>query len=89
VGYAPSAYWARLANVQIVAEALSERMEFSSVPDVDKMLSPDGSLKPEIVKAFTETGARAIIANRVPSNVARNGWQDLGIAPWFVYPLPR
>jgi hypothetical protein len=89
VGYAPSAYWARLADVQIVAEALSERMDFLSVTDIDKMLMADGSLKPDVVKAFAGTGARAIVANNVPSNVSRNGWRDLGIAPWFVYPLPR
>jgi hypothetical protein len=49
----------------------------------------DGSLKPDVVKAFAGTGARAIVANNVPANVSRNGWRDLGIAPWFVYPLPR
>ena len=89
VGYPPSAYWARLANVQIVAEALSEKMEFRSVNDVDKMLTATGALKPDAVQAFRNAGARAIVANTVPEEVARNGWQELAIAPWYVYILPQ
>jgi hypothetical protein len=76
-------------NVQIVAEALSEKMEFRSVNDVDKMLTATGALKPDAVQAFRNAGARAIVANTVPEEVARNGWQELAIAPWYVYILPQ
>jgi hypothetical protein len=89
IGYAPSAYWARLAQVRIVAEAFSEELDFLSVEHIDEMLLPGGALRPEVEQALAGTGARAVVARNVPASVVRHGWQDLDIRPWSVYRLPQ
>jgi len=39
------------------------------------MLSQDGPLKPEVIQAFASTGARVIVARRVPPDVSKNSWR--------------
>lgn len=89
IGYGCSAYWARLAQVRIVAELFSEGENFLSVKNVEEMLSKDGSLKPEAVQAFARTGANVIVARKVPRDVSKNGWRELGSTGWYAYILPR
>jgi hypothetical protein len=88
IGYGASAYWAHLARVQIVGEMFAEREDFSSVVNVERILLEDGSLEPEAIKAFASTGATAIIAQRVPLAVSRNGWRELGY-DYYAYILPK
>jgi 4-amino-4-deoxy-L-arabinose transferase-like glycosyltransferase len=90
IGYGPPAYWARLARVHITAEMFGEEPDFTLVPDIDQAVV-DGELRPEIVDAFARTGVRFLIAWKVPANVARHGWTELGgRSRWFAYPVtPR
>jgi hypothetical protein len=74
--------------VQIVGEMFAEREDFSSVVNVERILLEDGSLEPEAIKAFASTGATAIIAQRVPLAVSRNGWRELGY-DYYAYILPK
>jgi hypothetical protein len=87
IGYGVSAYWARLAQVKIVAEMPSERDSFLSVENVKEILLENGSLKPEAIQAFVSTGAKAIVSRNVPPAVAKNGWQELG-ASYYAFLLP-
>jgi hypothetical protein len=90
IGYGPPAYWARLAQVRIVAEMFSEEAEFSTVPNMEAALQPDGTFKPEVIQAFADTGAKFVIAWKPPADVARHGWHELGEkTQWFAYPLSR
>jgi hypothetical protein len=90
IGYGAPAYWARLARVRIVAELFGENLGFSLVPGIEDVVQPDGSLTPEILKAFAATGARFVIARRPPENVIQHGWKPLGEGTtWFALPLPR
>jgi hypothetical protein len=89
IGYGPPAYWARLANVRIVAEMFSEEPDFPSVPNIDQALN-NGALKPEVVQAFARSGAKFIIAWKPPADVTRQGWTELGEhTQWFAYPLAQ
>lgn len=88
MGYGPPAYWARLAQVRIVAEMFSEETEFSTVPHLEDALQPDGALKADVIKAFAGTGAKFIVAWKPPARVTRHGWHELGPhTQWFAYPL--
>ena len=90
IGYGAPAYWARLARLRIVAEMFSEDLWFPLVPGVEKMLQPDGSLKPAVIEALSRTGARFVVARQVPANVVQHGWKQLAAnTTWYAYPLPR
>lgn len=89
IGYGHAAYWARLAQVKIVAELFSEKEDLLSVENVERMLSQDGPLKPEVIQAFASTGAKVIVARRVPPDVSKNSWRKLGSTPWYAYIIPR
>ncbi len=89
IGYGADAYWARLAGLRLVAELFSEKGEFESVQDHDLILRPDGSLTPEAISAFSATGARTIVARKVPPEVAQHGWTKLGKTGWYAYLLSR
>lgn len=88
IGYVAAAYWAHLTRVQIVAELFAEKEDFPAVENVERILSEDGSLKPEVVRAFADTGATAIVTKKVPPAVAKKGWQELG-ANYYAYMLPK
>jgi 4-amino-4-deoxy-L-arabinose transferase-like glycosyltransferase len=84
VGYGAPAYWARLAGVRIVGEVFGENMGFQLVPGIQNALQPDGSLTPEILAALRSTGATFVVARRVPVEVAKHGWRELGAGTdWF------
>jgi hypothetical protein len=59
IGYGFGSFWARLARVQIVAEMLGWQ--------ADDFWLGDPALQSEVVQAFAGTGARAIVAEKVPS----------------------
>jgi hypothetical protein len=70
IGYSFSAYWARLARLQIIAEIYPEYIgQFWTA-------SPDRQA--EALRAFYKTGAIAVIAEPVEIDWSRSGWSELG-----------
>ncbi|HEU4566248.1 MAG TPA: hypothetical protein VFS05_16415 [Gemmatimonadaceae bacterium] len=79
IGNGLMAYWARLARVRIIAE-LPRR-------EADRYWAGDDSLKSRVIQTFARTGARAIIAERVPPWAAADGWKAIGETGYVIYPL--
>jgi hypothetical protein len=79
IGYGFSSFWARLARVQIVAEMLGWQ--------ADPFWLGDPALQSEVVRAFAGTGARAIVAEEVPSYATLTGWHQVGNSSYYVYIL--
>jgi len=89
MGYGADAYWARLAGLHVVGEVFSEEREFESIVGHDTMVKPDGSLTDEALAALKATGAKGVVARKVPDEVARNGWTEAGKTGWYFLPLYR
>jgi hypothetical protein len=81
LGYTFDAGWARLARVRIVAEM------FPYNPD--EFWTADASAQAEAINAFAGTGAKAIVAEYVPSDAAANGWQRVENTSFYVYVMSR
>jgi hypothetical protein len=79
IGYAFNAFWARLARVQIVAEMLEAQ--------ADEFWTGDPALQSQVIAAFRRSGARAIVAERVPAHARLPGWQQLGETNHYIYLL--
>jgi hypothetical protein len=79
LGTSFSAYWARLARVQIIAEIKSG--------DVPTFWAADSLVKSQIIETFDATGAKVIVAENVPSPVYARGWQRIGNTGYFAYIL--
>jgi hypothetical protein len=79
IGYGFDSFWARLARVKIVAEMLGS--------EAGPFYLGDASLQSEVVQAFASTGARAIIAERVPSYATLSSWHRVGNSNYYVYVL--
>jgi hypothetical protein len=79
IGYAFDSFWARLARVRIVAEMFDWK--------ADPFWSGGPSLQSEVFRAFAGTGAKAIVAERVPSYVTPNGWHRVGNSSYYIYVL--
>jgi hypothetical protein len=85
IGLGGRAYWARLARVRIVAEIpQAEEKEFQ---EADKFWGANDFVKSQVIKAFTRTGAKVIVA-RVPSDAFTTGWQRIGSTDYYAYILP-
>jgi hypothetical protein len=79
IGYAFDSYWARLARVKIVVEMLDwEAMPF---------WTGSSDLREEIIGAFQSTGARAIVAERVPAYASVEGWDQVENSNYYIYVL--
>ncbi len=75
------AYWARLARVRIVAEIPnSSRADFWAA---------DPAIQARAINALLSSGAKAIIAEDVPSTSDLIGWKRIGATGFFIYPGPR
>lgn len=86
-GFAGVAYSARLAKLNIVAE-ICTGTEVSPKDDVDKFWHTDPETQRRVIEAFKSTGAKAIVANRLPPGLAAPaGWQRIGSTDHFVYLL--
>ncbi|HZD55605.1 MAG TPA: hypothetical protein VE136_02685 [Anaerolineales bacterium] len=81
IGYGFGAFWARLARVQIVAEMLGWQ--------ADDFWSGDLSLQSEALQAFASTGAKALVAEHVPSYASLDGWDQVGQSNYYIYVLTR
>jgi hypothetical protein len=79
IGYGFDSYWARLARMQIVAEMF----DWEAAP----FWAGDPHLQDAVVRAFARTGARAIVAERVPVSVIPPGWKRIGDSSYYIYVL--
>ena len=70
-------YWARLADVQIVAEIASP----------DGYWTADEAARRSAVAALAATGASVLVTPEIPAHVNTNGWLRLGETRWYAYPL--
>jgi len=80
IGTSFKAYWARLAGVKIVAEIPSK--------EVANFWAADDSIKSQVIKTFATTGARVVVANKVPGIVSKGEWQRMGHTSYHVRILP-
>lgn len=79
IGYGFDAFWARLARVKIVAE----------MPDSAADLFWRGSqeTQTQVLQAFAQSGARAIVAEYVPAYADTVGWRQVGNSNYYIYLL--
>ena len=71
--------WARLARVQIIAEMPCHQGA--------GFLMADPATKTEVLKAFSKTEAKAVVAKGLGSWSPGAGWRRLGETSYHVYPL--
>lgn len=81
IGYAFDSYWARLARVQIVSEMFGW--------DAEDFYLGDSVKKTSVYNAFASTGARAIIAERVPLYATLEEWHQVGNTNYYIYLLDK
>jgi hypothetical protein len=81
IGYAFDSYWARLARVKIVAEM------FDWQADAFYLGQPE--FQAQVLAAFRETGASAVIAEHVPAYASLQDWEQVGATNYYVYLLNR
>jgi hypothetical protein len=79
VGYSFSAYWARLAGLQIIAEIHPE--------DIPAFQAADNHRLQEILAAFASTGARAVIVAPLPNPAVTDDWESIGDTGYRLYRL--
>jgi hypothetical protein len=79
IGYAFDSFWARLARVKIVAEMLDS--------GADAFWVGKPALQDEVIRAFAGTGAKAIVAENVPSYASLVGWRQIGNSNYYIYLL--
>jgi hypothetical protein len=79
IGYGFDSFWARLARVQIVAEMPGQ--------EADPFWLGDPVLQSQVVRAFTSTGAQAIIAEKVPGYASLPGWHRVGDSNYYALTL--
>ena len=84
-GFAAGSFWARLAKVRIIADIGTGPGDFPSKPDVDEFWHAEPAVKERVLAAFARTGAKAIVANRIPAGHSDPGWQRVGSTDHFVY----
>jgi hypothetical protein len=77
IGYAFDSFWARLARVQIVAEMFDEQ--------ADQFWLGDPLFQSTVLQAFARSGAKAIVAERVPNYVTPSGWHRVGSSSYYIY----
>ncbi len=77
IGTGPSAYWAHLARVQIIAE----------VSELDQLsfLVAGPARKEEALRKFSELGAKAVVMKSSSAPQAIDGWQEVGGTHYYVW----
>lgn len=79
IGYAFDSYWARLGRFKIVAEMLGT--------DADEFWFGSEDQQRRAIRAFADTGAKAIVAENVPEHVDLPDWEQIGATDHFIYLL--
>jgi hypothetical protein len=80
IGRTFDAAWAHLAQVQIVAE-IPRR-------DENEFWAANDAVRSQALRTFGKTGAKLIVADRVPSYASALGWERIGTTDYYVYMLP-
>lgn len=81
IGYGFDSYWARLADVRIVAELLAS--------EADPFWRGTAAIRNQVIEAFAGTGAKAIIAENVPPRVSLTGWRQVGDSNYYILLLDQ
>lgn len=68
-------YWARLARLKIVSTIIG--------PDTEEFWAQSPEQKAALYQLFLGTGARAVVANHVPSS-ERSGWRRIGNSEYYL-----
>jgi len=79
IGYAFDSFWARLAKVQIVAEMFDWK--------ADPFWLGEPAFQEEVLHAFASSGARAVVAERVPQYAVFPGWHQVENSNYYIYLL--
>ena len=85
-GFAAGSFWARLAKVQIIADIGTGPL-FLPKPDVDLFWHASPDVKRKVIEAFANTGAKVIVANRIPFGHSDPEWERIGDTDHFIYVL--
>jgi hypothetical protein len=80
IGYGFTSYWARLARVHIVAELFGWQAD---------AFWKDASTKAEVLQAFADCGAVAIVAEDVFTDTPLTNWHRVGASHHYIYLLTR
>jgi hypothetical protein len=75
-------YWARLARIRITAELPAQHAE--------RFWASEGSSRDTVLRAFSKSGVRAVVTDRIPSWADTSGWTPVaGDAHYYVHMLPQ
>jgi hypothetical protein len=84
-GFSGLAFSARLAKVRIIAE-ITSGSDIAPKEDVDKFWCGSPDTQRRVIEAFAKTGAKAIVANRLPAGLSPPaGWQRIGNTDHYIY----
>jgi 4-amino-4-deoxy-L-arabinose transferase-like glycosyltransferase len=79
IGFGREAYWARLARLRIVAEMPTENAE--------KFWDADSALRSQVIDAFERTGAKILVAEKVPPSAPLAGWTRIDQTDCYAFRL--
>jgi hypothetical protein len=79
IGYAFDSYWARLARLKIVAEMFNW--------EADAFWRGTPSFQFKVIDVFKSTGAKAIVAEEVPSYARLKDWHQVNETNYYIYLL--
>jgi hypothetical protein len=79
IGWGPEAYWARLARVRIVAEIPPDHAGY--------FWAGDDGVRSRAIQAFARSGAKAIVAEKLPAFAPAAGWRPLNAPGYHAYLL--
>ena len=76
--------WARLARVKIVAE-----LPAKDIDELYNFWASDDLIKSKIMKAFADTDATAVVAEKKIHFITMKGWQKIGDTNYLIYFLSK
>lgn len=83
-GFGSGSFWGRLAKVQIIAE-ITAGSDMAVRDDVEEFWHSNNEVKRQVIEAFSKTGAKVIVADKIPPGVDYPGWQRIGNSDHYVY----
>ncbi len=83
-GFGSGSFWGRLAKVQIIAE-ITAGSDMAVRDDVDEFWHSNNEVKRQVIDAFAKTGAKCIVADKIPPGVDYPGWKEIGNTDHYVY----
>jgi len=81
IGYGFDSFWARLARVKIVAEM--------PINEAGPFWIGKPELQTEVIEAFASSGAKAIVAETVPTYASLPGWEQVGSSNYYILKLEQ